>query len=75
MTSRSSLEFIGEFVMSSNILLNPKHWHDRAERTRAKADLIMRDDLKKKLLRVAEEYDRLAERAEHKSIPHPPMPG
>jgi len=52
--------------MSNSILLNPKHWHDRAKKTRAKADVIMRDDLKKKLLRVAEEYDRLAQRAEHK---------
>jgi molecular chaperone GrpE (heat shock protein) len=56
--------FISEFVMSNSILLNPKHWHDRAEKTRAKADVILRDDLKKKLLRVAEEYDRLAQRAE-----------
>jgi hypothetical protein len=53
--------------MSNSILLNPKHWHDRAEKTRAKADLILRDDLRKKLLRVAEEYDRLAHRAEHGS--------
>lgn len=53
--------------MSNSILLNPKHWHDRAEKTRAKADVILRDDLKKKLLRVAEEYDRLAHRAEHRS--------
>jgi molecular chaperone GrpE (heat shock protein) len=51
--------------MSNSILLNPKHWHNRAEKTRAKADVILRDDLKKKLLRVAEEYDRLAQRAEH----------
>jgi hypothetical protein len=53
--------------MSNSILLNPKHWHDRAEKTRAKADSILRDDLRKKLLRVAEEYDRLAHRAEHSS--------
>jgi hypothetical protein len=53
--------------MSNSILLNPKHWHDRAEKTRAKADVILRDDLKKRLLRVAEEYERLAERAEHRS--------
>ena len=46
--------------MSNSILLNPKHWRDRAEKTRAKADVILRDDLKKRLLRVAEEYERLA---------------
>jgi hypothetical protein len=27
----------------------------------------LRDDLKKRLLRVAEEYERLAQRAEHRS--------
>jgi hypothetical protein len=30
--------------MSNSILLNPKHWHDRAEKTRAKADVILRDE-------------------------------
>ena len=62
--------------MSNSILLNPKHWHDRAKKTRAKADGVMPDDLKQKLLRVAEEYDRLAQRAEHGSQEHlnnPPM--
>jgi hypothetical protein len=53
--------------MSNSILLNPKHWRDRADKTRAKADVILRDDLKKRLLRVAEEYERLAQRAEHSS--------
>jgi molecular chaperone GrpE (heat shock protein) len=53
--------------MSNSILLNPKHWRDRAEKTRAKADVSLRDDLKKRLLRVAEEYERLAQRAEHRS--------
>jgi len=53
--------------MSNSILLNPKHWRDRAEKTRAKADVILRDDLKNRLLRVADEYERLAQRAEHRS--------
>jgi hypothetical protein len=44
---------------------NPKHWRDRAEETRAKADRAWsNDDLKEKLLRIAVEYDQLAERAE-----------
>ena len=62
--------------MSNSILLNPKHWHDRAKKTRAKADGIVSCDLKQKLLRVAEEYDRLAQRAEHSSqeyLSNPPM--
>jgi hypothetical protein len=51
--------------MPESILLNPKYWRDRAAKTRAKAEMIDRDnDQTKKLIRVAEEYDRLAERAE-----------
>jgi hypothetical protein len=51
--------------MSESFLLNPKHWRDRAAKTRARAEMSQRDDDQtKKLLRVAEEYDRLAERAE-----------
>ena len=47
-----------------NFLKNPKHWRDRAEETRAKAERLWRDDAqKRKLLRVAAEYDQLAERA------------
>jgi hypothetical protein len=47
-----------------NFLKNPKHWRDRAEETRAKAESMWRDDAQKqKLLRVAAEYDQLAERA------------
>ena len=47
-----------------DFLRNPKHWRDRAEATRAKADSLWRDDpQKQRLLRVAAEYDQLAERA------------
>ncbi len=47
-----------------NFLKNPQHWRDRAEETRAKAESLWRDDAQKlKLLRVAAEYDQLAERA------------
>jgi hypothetical protein len=44
--------------------LDPKHWRDRAAATRARADQIKGEDQKAKLLRVAEEYERLAYRAE-----------
>jgi hypothetical protein len=47
-----------------DFLKNPKHWRIRAEQTRAKAESLWRDDAqKRKLLRVAAEYDQLAERA------------
>jgi hypothetical protein len=47
-----------------DFLTNPKHWQQRAQQTRAKAEGLLRDDAQKqKLLRVAAEYDQLAERA------------
>jgi hypothetical protein len=54
--------------MLKSILSDPKHWRNRAKQTRAKADAILRDDQQKqRLFRIAEEYDRLAERAEQAS--------
>jgi hypothetical protein len=48
-----------------NPIYDPNHWRQRAERAQAKADQASRDaNLKRKLLRTAEEYDRLAQRAE-----------
>jgi len=48
-----------------NPIYDPNHWRQRAEQAQAKADQIRRDaNLKRKLLRAAEECDRLAQRAE-----------
>jgi len=44
--------------------LDPKHWLNRASAARAKADQSRSEDQRTKLLRVAEEYERLAYRAE-----------
>jgi hypothetical protein len=47
-----------------DFLKDPKHWRGRAEETRAKAEGLWRDDAQRqKLLRVAAEYDQLAEHA------------
>ena len=45
-------------------LTNPKHWRDRAEQTLAKAQQEFRPLLRERLLKVAREYEQLAERAE-----------
>jgi hypothetical protein len=49
-------------IMTRNFLDSPKHWQDRAEETRTKAELLWYDDKKKqRMLRIAAEYERLAE--------------
>ena len=45
-------------------LANPRHWRDRAEKTLAKAQQEFRPKVRDRLLRVAREYEQLAERAE-----------
>ena len=45
-------------------LNNPKHWLDRAEKTRVQADRFRYDEeLRQRLLRIAREYDHLADHA------------
>jgi hypothetical protein len=41
----------------------PKYWRDRAEATRAKAKKMWHPRELRRMLRVAEEYDKLADRA------------
>ena len=50
--------------MNANPLNDPKHWQKRAEATRAKAELISDERSRQKLLRVVQEYEQLARRAE-----------
>jgi hypothetical protein len=49
---------------AKNPIHDPKHWQKRADATRAKAQQLTDDGARQRLLRVADEYDRLAERAE-----------
>jgi hypothetical protein len=50
-------------------LNNAAHWRRRAEQTRAKASSAFPYEDRDRLLKVAEEYDRLAERAERWHTP------
>jgi hypothetical protein len=47
-----------------SFLNDPKHWRDRAEQTRTKADRFWQASEKLRMMRIADEYDRLADRAQ-----------
>jgi len=43
---------------------DPKHWRDKAEEARAKAEEMVDDVAREMMQRVADEYERLAEHTE-----------
>jgi hypothetical protein len=52
------------------LLSDPKHWRDKAEEARIKAE-EMRDAIARKtMMRVADDYERLALAAENKNLTH-----
>jgi hypothetical protein len=53
--------------VSPSFINDPKHWRDRAQESRARAEQL--DDLEAKatMLRIAADYDQLAERAEQRA--------
>ena len=46
--------------------LTPEHWRNRAAEVRALADAMSDQELREKLLRIAQDYERLAIRAEER---------
>ena len=68
--SSSRYYLSGGMVLMGEFLNDAAHWRRRAEQTRAKADTSFND--RDRLLKVAEEYDRLAERAERWHTPSRP---
>jgi len=43
---------------------DPRHWHDRAAEMRALADAMATVESKAMMLRLADDYDKLGDRAE-----------
>jgi hypothetical protein len=50
--------------MSSSFINDPQHWRERAAEMRKLADSMQDSASKQTMLRMAADYDRLAERAE-----------
>ena len=51
----------------ASALNSPEHWRHRAEEARRMADLMSDVPLKEAMLRIAEEYEHLAKRAEQRA--------
>ena len=52
--------------MPDSILDDANHWRARAEQARALAEQMAKPEAKQTILRIAQDYDRLAELAERK---------
>jgi len=54
-------------VPQASHINDPSHWRERAKQMRAMAEDVNDGEAKETMLRVAKEYDRLAERADIRS--------
>jgi len=52
--------------MPSSFINDPQHWRGRAEEARTLAEQMSDETSKQMMLRIADDYDRLAERAEQR---------
>src|SRR5262249_29664668 len=53
-----------------SFLNDPRHWRERAEEARSRADQIAEPQSKNAMLRIAHDYEILAERAEARASGH-----
>jgi len=47
---------------------DPKHWHDRAAAMRALSDVMKDDNTRLIMLRLADDYDKLGDRAAIRAV-------
>jgi hypothetical protein len=57
----------GSGVPQASHINDPAHWRARAQEMRALADSAQDEAAKETMLKVAQDYERLAERAEKRS--------
>ena len=57
--------------MPTSFINDPQHWRDRAEEMRTLAQSVKDEASKQTMLRIADDYDRLALRAEHRAAGGP----
>ena len=53
-----------------SFLNDPRHWRERAEEARSRADQIAEPQSKNAMLRIAHDYEVLAKRAEARASGH-----
>jgi hypothetical protein len=61
--------------MPSSTVNDPKHWRDRAAEMRALAETMKDVETQAIMLRLAADYDKLADRAEARGAKRTPEPG
>ncbi len=57
-----------------DFLAQPNHWRDRAEQTLAKAEQAEEPQVRERLLKIAREYERIAQRAKQSAEIAPELP-
>jgi hypothetical protein len=67
------VKLLGSNLVSPYSINDPRHWLNRAKETRALAEQIADPEAKRTMLKNADDYERLAQRAEH--VVAPPILG
>jgi hypothetical protein len=57
----------GSDLMPEHPINDPKHWLDRAKEARALADQIADPEAKRTMVKNADDYERLAQRAQERA--------